>query len=229
MAPRISKQQRKIEDMEMRRAERGDRVTRVLAPRAWIRAAALLTLLVSGCRHSLFVNTTPLDASGMTYDTIRELKSLKISNEEVGELATARHAGFPDEDCVEVLRVYRARSKWFDAGGNVAGLLQAGMNPSAIVDLARLNQLGVESGELQAMRLAGIPDEVTIEVARHHSEGKPVLSGASLAGMKNAGLRDTTLLELARRGVPDSQTEDIVTWRRRGMKDAEILRRFAGS
>lgn len=196
---------------------------------ARICAAALLSLLAAGCQRALFVNTTPLDTSGMTYDAIRQVKSLKITTEEVGELATARQAGLPDEDCVEVLRVYRARSKKFDAGGNVAGLIQAGMNPPAIVELARLNQLGVESGELQAMRLAGIPDEVIIEVARHHSEGKPVLSGASLAGMKNSGIRDTTLLELARRGVPDSQTDDIVSLRRRGMKDAEILRRFAGS
>lgn len=229
MVAPFGKQQRKIEDMEMRPAERGDAVRRAFARRAWVCAAALLTLLVSGCQHSLFVNTTPLDSSGMTYDAIRELKALKISNAEVGELAIARQAGFPDEDCVEVLRVYRARSKWFDAGGNVAGLIQAGMNPSAIVELARLNQLGVESGELQAMRLAGIPEEIIMEVARHHSEGKPVLSGASLAGMKNAGIRDTTLLELARRGVPDSQTADIVSLRHHGMKDAEILRRFAGS
>lgn len=165
----------------------------------------------------------------MTYDTIRELKSLRITSAEVAEMAAARQAGFPDGDCVEVLRVYRARSKRFDGGENVAGLIQAGMNPTAILELARLNQLGVESGELQAMRLAGIPDEVIIEVARHHSERKPVLSGASLAGMKNAGIRDTTLLELARRGIPDSQTGDIVALRHHGMKDAEILRRYSGS
>jgi hypothetical protein len=84
-------------------------------------------------------------------------------------------------------------------------------------------------GELQAMRLAGLSDGVILEVARRRSEGRPVLSGASLAQMKNAGLSESTLLELARRGLPDSQAEAIVTLRRRGAGDAEILRRFTSS
>ena len=110
-----------------------------------------------------------------------------------------------------------------------AGLIQAGIAPTTVVELARINQLGVESGELQAMRLAGISDQIILEVARRHVEGKPVFSGASLAGMKNAGIRDTTLLELARRGIPDSQTNNIVALRRRGLNDTEILRHFTGS
>jgi hypothetical protein len=46
--------------------------------------------------------------------------------------------------------------------------------------------------------------------------------------MKNAGMRDATLFELARRGVPDSESVNIVLLRRRGFNDAEILRHFTG-
>jgi len=191
--------------------------------------AVLLAVLVTGCHHHLFVDTTPLDSSGMSYDTIQQLKSLDVSSQEVAEIAKARQGGLPDAACVEVLRAYRMRSQQFSAGGNVAGLLQADIRPGTVIELARLNQLGLESGELQAMRLAGMPDEILLEVARHRAKGEPVLSGASLAGMKNAGLSNTTLLELARRGIPDSETNNIVALRRHGMNEAEILRHFSGS
>jgi hypothetical protein len=79
------------------------------------------------------------------------------------------------------------------------------------------------------MRLAGFSDAIVLEVARHHAEGKPVLGGASLARMKNAGLREAALLELARRGVPDARADAILSARRRGASEAEILRRFTGS
>jgi hypothetical protein len=92
-----------------------------------------------------------------------------------------------------------------------------------------MNQLGLSAGELQAMRLAGLSDEIVLEVARHRAGGAPVLSGASLAGMKNVGVRNSTLLELARRGVPDSQAKAILASRRHGASDAELLRRFSGS
>jgi hypothetical protein len=74
-----------------------------------------------------------------------------------------------------------------------------------------------------------LSDAVVLQVAKHRAEGKPELSGASLASMKNAGLRESTILELATRGIPDSQAAAIITSRRHGAKDADILRRFTGS
>ncbi|HEY6904362.1 MAG TPA: hypothetical protein VI216_08645, partial [Candidatus Acidoferrales bacterium] len=76
--------------------------------------------------------------------------------------------------------------------------------------------------------LAGLSDDILLEVARHRANGRPVLSGASLARLKNTGMRTSTLFELARRGVPDSQGSAIISYRRHGASDAEVLRRFAG-
>lgn len=215
--------------MGMRSPERRTCEKRGLARHCFLPAAVLLSLLVTGCHHHLFVDTTPLDSSGMSYDTIQQLKSLDVSTQEAAEIAKARQGGLPDAACVELLRAYRVRSQEFSAGGTVGGLLQAGIQPGTVIELARLNQLGPESGELQAIRLAGMPDEILLEVARHHAKGKPVLSGASLASMKNAGLSNTALLELARRGIPDSETNNVVALRRHGMNEAEILRHFSGS
>jgi hypothetical protein len=201
------------------------------APRRLHAAIALvsLTLLTSGCHRAILVDTAPLDAAGVSYDSIQQLKSLNVTGPEVGDLARARQGGLSDTNCVKILQIFRSHGQPFPSGEVIAGLIQAGIGESTVVELASLHQLGVASGELQAMRLAGLSDETILEAARRHAEGKSVLSGASLASMKNAGLRDSTLLELSRRGVPDSQTAAIIALRRRGSKDDEILKRFTGS
>jgi hypothetical protein len=188
-----------------------------------------LVLAVAGCKYILPVDTTPLDVAGMNYDSIQELKALKITAPEVAEIAKARLGRMSDTGCVEVLKIFRSRGTVFDAGDSIASLIQVGTSEDTILELAKLNQLGLGAGELQAMRLAGLSDEIVLAVARHRAEARPVLSGASLAGLKNTGLRESTLLELAQRGVPDSEAGEIISSRRHGADDAEVLRRFTGS
>jgi len=165
----------------------------------------------------------------MAYDSIRELNALDITAPEVAQVATAREAGISDAACITILRIFHDRKQSFDAGDAAASLFQAHASEQTILDLARLNELGLPSGEFQAMRLAGLSDATVLAVARHRAANEPVLSGASLAGLKNAGVRESTLLELARRGVPDSKSVEITHLRRHGWSDGEILRRFAGS
>ena len=190
--------------------------------------AAFLTAAV-GCHHAPALDTKPLDAAGLTYSGIVQLKALKISNAEVLEIVKARQGGLSEEGCIEVVQMFHQRGEPFTAGEIVGGMITAGMREKTTLELARMNQLGLSAGELQAMRLAGLTDEIVLEVARRRANGAPVLSGPSLAGMKNAGVRNSTLLELTRRGVPDSQAAAILASRRHGASDADILRRFSGS
>jgi hypothetical protein len=191
--------------------------------------ALAVALAFLGCHHIPPVDTTPLDNSGMNYGAVKQFKVLGVTAPEVAQIATARQSGFPDDACLEVVRMYRGRNQSFDAGDAIAGLVQAGMSENTIVKLAQLNQLGLTAGELQAMRLAGLSDEIVLEVAQHHAAGQPVLAGVSLATLQNAGMRESTLLELVRHSVPDSQTDAILALRRHGANEKEILRHFAGS
>jgi hypothetical protein len=190
---------------------------------------ALLTLFASGCHSIPPVDTKPLDSAGMTYDSIRQLVALEITTSEVAQVATARASGLSDQSCVALFKTFRDRKQTFDVGDDAAGLFRAQVSEDTILELARLNQLGLSAGEFQAMRLAGLSDAIVLAVARHRALNQPVLSGASLAGLKNAGVRESTLLELARRGVPDSKASEITSFRRHGGSDAEILGRFTGS
>lgn len=186
-------------------------------------------LLAAGCHRVLPVDTTPLDNTGMSFDSIKQLQGMKITSNEVQEIAKARHAGFSDASCIAAVGILHSRGQNFNVGDAITASIHVGFSDDTILELAKLNQLGFAVGELQAMRLAGLSDDIILEVARHHADGKPVLSGASLAGMKNAGLGESTLLELTRRGLPDSQAEAIVSLRHHGANDAEILRRFSSS
>lgn len=191
-------------------------------------AALAVALAFLGCHNVPPIDTTPLDNAGMSYDAENQLKTLGVTAPEVAQIAAARRGGFPDDACLQVFQMYRGRKQSFDAGDAIAGLMQAGMSENTIVKLAQLNQLGLTAGELQAMRLAGLSDEIILEVAQHHAAGQPVLSGVSLATLQNAGMRESTLLELVRHSVPDSQTSAILALRRHGASDKEILRRFDG-
>jgi len=185
-------------------------------------------LIFAGCSRLKPVDTTSLDSSGMGYDAVQQLTALKITAPEVAQIAKARGASFSDDDCVAILKIYRGQNRPFDAGDAVAGLAQVGMSDSSILDLAQMNQLGLGWGELQAMKLTGMSDAIVVAVAQRRADGKPVLSGASLARLKNAGVREPTLLKLVQRGVPDSEAGKILAYRRRGASEREILRQFAG-
>ncbi len=192
-------------------------------------AALAVALAFLGCHNVQPLDTAPLDSAGMNYDAVKQLMALDVTAPEVAQIATARRSGFSDDACLQVFRMYRNRKEKFDAGDAIAGLMQAGMSEGTVLKLAQLDQLGITAGELQAMRLAGLSDEIILDVAQHHAAGQPVLSGVSLAMLQNAGMRESTLLDLVRHSVPDSQTNTILALRHHGANDKDILRHFTGS
>ncbi|MGH9774296.1 MAG: hypothetical protein ACRD50_05050 [Candidatus Acidiferrales bacterium] len=190
--------------------------------------ATALILFTSACHKGQRTDTTQLDNIGMSFSAIEELRKLDITNVEVPDLTKAKQAGMTDDGCIAIVKIYHDRNRPFDAGDAVAGLAQAGVKESTVLELARLDQMNFW-GEAQAMRLARLSDEIILELARHRAAGKPELSGASLAELKNEGFSEALLLELARRGVPDDQKSTLITFRRRGWNDRQILEHFPAS
>src|ERR1700732_4188205 len=80
----------------------------------------LLSSFGASCKHVQPLDTKPLDASGMSYDTIKKLESLQITAPEIAELAKARSAGFSDASCVEVFQIAHRRGAAFASGEAVA-------------------------------------------------------------------------------------------------------------
>jgi hypothetical protein len=189
---------------------------------------AVLSFQVA-CESLTPLDTKPLDNAGIGYTAIKELKRQHITAAEIGEIVKVRQSGLSDEDCVTLLQIFHGRNEAFTAGDAVASLHQSGMSEGTVLALAGMDQVGLGYGELQAMHLAGLSDAIVLEVARHHAEGKPELSGASLGTLRNLRMDNATLLELVRRGIPDSEAPEIIAARRHGSTDAEILRHFTAS
>ncbi len=108
--------------------------------------AFALAFALAACHSLSPVDTAPLDHAGMGYDAIQQAKALRVTALEVASLARARQSGLSDATCVTLLQLSRGRGQAFDEGDTVAGLAQAGMSEQTVVELAKLNQLGLRRG-----------------------------------------------------------------------------------
>src|SRR5580658_7015814 len=110
--------------------------------------------LACSCKPANVQDTQQQDNQmAMWLDSVPQLKSLGVTNAEIGELNKAHEAGLTDPSTVVLIQLARERKVPFTDGQGVADLLNAGIAEQTIVQLARLNRLGVWAGEAQAMRL----------------------------------------------------------------------------
>jgi hypothetical protein len=200
----------------------GARVRMIIA----LAAAFVSVFSLAACDSFQLLDTKPLDRAGMSYDSIQEMKALHISQAEINEIAKVRGAGLTDVDCVAILRMFHQRNEPFNAGDAIAGLYESGISEGTVLGLVSMDQVGLGAGDLQAIHLAGLPDELIVDIARDRAAGKSTLSGAALGTMKNLRMDNATLLELVRRGTPEQDGPRIIAKRRSGVKDVEILRHF---
>ena len=123
-------------------------------------------LLLSSCKPAQKADTDQSDQMAMWLDSVPQLKTLNVSNAEIGELTTAHQAGLTDPSTVVLIKLARDHKQQFADGQSIANLLNAGSSEQTVLELARLNQLGIWAGEAQAMRLAGLSDKIILAVAR---------------------------------------------------------------
>jgi hypothetical protein len=171
--------------------------------------------LACSCKPAQKPNTEQADQLAMWLDSVPQLKSLNISNAEVAELNKAHQAGLTDPSSVVLIKLARDRKLPFADGQGIADLLNAGSSEETVLELARLNQLGIWAGEARAMRLAGLSDKIILAVAQHRSQDLAVLSGQKLAELKNTGVPDTKILEMVQKGDTDETATKFIAARER--------------
>jgi hypothetical protein len=173
------------------------------------------SLLASSCKPAQKPDTTQTDQMAMWLDSVPQLKTLNVSNAEIGELNKAHEAGLTDPSTVVLIQLARERKLPFADGQSIADLLNAGSSEPTVLELARLNQLGVWAGQAQAMRLEGLSDKIILAVAQRRSKGLPVLSGVTLGELKNAGASDALILEMVQRGDSEQTASNYIAQRNR--------------
>jgi hypothetical protein len=166
--------------------------------------------LVCSCKPAQKPDTKQADQMAMWLDSVPQLKTLNVSNAEIAELGKAHEAGLTDPSTVVLIKLARDRRVPFSDGQSVADLLNAGSSEETVLELARLNQLGLWAGEARAMRLAGLSDKIILAVAQRRSQGLPVLSGGKLGELKNTGASDATILEMVQKGISDQAASNYI-------------------
>jgi len=146
----------------------------------------------------------------MWSDSVDRLRAMNLSDSEVTELAKVHDAGLSDDDCVQLMRLSRARKEMFTSGDAVAGLLHAGVSEPTVMELAKLNQISPWTGESQGIRLAGYSDQVVLAVARRRAANLPTVSATSLVELKNTGVSEERALSLIANGLTDEQAGQII-------------------
>jgi len=178
-----------------------------------VRRVLVLTaslVMLAGCKKMRPTNMTPLDSVGMHSDSIEQLHKYGVSDDEVRQILVAGKAGMTEQGCVKVVGIARSRHRVFAEGDMIAGLLDAGMNEDSVVQLVQMDQTALFAGEAAAMRLAGLSDEVILDVARRRAKGQVVMDGARLAELRDAGYSNAQLVGAVNRGVTDKEADEIV-------------------
>jgi hypothetical protein len=170
--------------------------------------AASLVML-AGCQKTR-TNMIPLDAVGMHSESIDQLHKYAVSDDEVRQILVAGKAGMSEQGCVKLIGIARARHRVFGEGDAIANLLGAGMSEDSVMQLVQMDQISLFAGEAAAMRLAGLSDEVILDVARRRAKGQAVIDGARLAELRDVGYSNTQLVGAVDRGVTDKEAEEIV-------------------
>jgi hypothetical protein len=149
----------------------------------------------------------------MYFSNVEQLRQLGLSDSEVPQLVSVRQAGGTDTTCIELIRIAHMRHQLFTDGQAVADLASAGVAEKTVLELARLNQLGLWAGEAQALRLSGLSDEVILAVARRRAAAQPVLSSVKVSALKNSGLSEAQILADINNGTSDAQADKIIAER----------------
>ena len=189
-------------------------------------ASLAAALCVAACRRVEYVSLRPLDEAGFNYTSIQQVEQLNVSKEEVPEIVKAYKGGLAEASCVELVRIAHGQKAKFLEGDAAAALHAAGMADDAVLELARLQQIASWSGEAQAIRLTGVSDGVIVALAARRAAGQPILSGVSLAKMKDAGMAEATLLELVNRGATDADAGPLEWRKKHHWTDEQILKDF---
>ncbi len=171
--------------------------------------------LLSACKPAQKPDTEQQDQMQMWLDNVPDLKPLNVSNAEIGELQKVHEAGLTDPSAVILIKLARERQKPFADGQSIADLLAAGSSEQTVLELARMNQLGLWAGEARVLRLAGISDKTILAVAKRRSQGLPVLSGETLGELKNTGLSDAAILDMVQKGTSEQAASAYIAQRER--------------
>lgn len=179
-------------------------------------------LVSGGCGRHPLTDYRPLDRAGMWSSGLEQLKTLDTSDTEVAQLVKAKQANLSDDACVALVTAAHERKHPFISGDATANLVAAGYAEPQILEIAKADKLDSLGGDLVALRLIGLSDATLEFVLRRRLEGRPTMSSAAIARLKNTGLSEQQIIERIKQGETEAQAEQEA-------KNREAARNHAGT
>jgi hypothetical protein len=170
-----------------------------------IQFASLVSIV--GCGTHPLTDYRPLDRAGMWSSGLEQLKKLNTSDSEVAQLVRAKQANFSDDGCVALVAAAHDKQHPFVSGDSVANLAAAGYSESQILEIAKADQLDSLSGDLVALHLVGLSDSTLDFIVHRRLQGRPTISSAAIAHLKNTGLTEQQIVDRIKQGMTEAQAE----------------------
>jgi hypothetical protein len=167
----------------------------------------VLLLRTSGCEKHPLTDYRPLDLAGMWSSNVEQLKSLNTSDAEVAQLVRMKQGSLSDDTCVALIASAHKHQHVFTSADAAVNLARAGYTESVILEIAKIDQLEILSGDAVMLRLIGLSDKGVDTILQRRLKGVPTMGSAEIGRLKNTGLTEKQILERVNQGMTDAQAD----------------------
>ncbi len=164
-------------------------------------------LRTSGCEKHPLTDYRPLDQAGMWSSNVEQLKTLNTSDQEIQQLVKAKQGGISDDTCVTLVSDAHEHKHLFTSADAAVNLSHAGYPESAILEIAKIDQLDIISGDAVLLRLVGLSDRSVDIILHRRLRGRPTMGSMQIGRLKNTGLTEKQIMERVDGGMTDAQAD----------------------
>ena len=168
---------------------------------------------VSGCDKHLLTDYRPLDQAGMYSSSVEQLKTLNTADVEVAQLVRLKQAGISDDTCLTLVSNAHQHQHQFANADPAVNLAHAGYSEPVILEIAKVDQLDIISGDAVMVRLVGLSDSAVDLILHRRLKGQRTMSSAEIGRLKNTGLTEKQILERINAGMTDAQADKEAAYR----------------
>ncbi|PYU67013.1 MAG: hypothetical protein DMG49_20220 [Acidobacteria bacterium] len=169
--------------------------------------AVFVLFRMSACHQHPLTDYRPLDRAGMWSSNVEQLKTLNTSDTEVAQLLKLKQAGIGDDACVTLITEAHKRQHLFTSADSAINLARAGYTEPVILEIAKMEQLDIISGDAVMLRLVGLSDSAVDLILHRRLKGQATMSSAEIGRLKNTGLAEKQILERINQGMTDTQAD----------------------
>lgn len=188
-------------------------------------AVAVAALILAGCDSGDPAARQEMTKVGVSDAAASELSKMQLTPEEILSIAEAKKAGLDDASITRIVKSVHERELKFDLGFNLQLLMQQGMGPTVLVELAEMGALPGWASDISALKDINVSDVTILQLAKlRFQEKKALLSGNEYASLKRFGLSDAGLLAFAQKGGTYQQVQELTKELALGKPEQEAMK-----